>query len=138
MHFLLTFCGRHAAVGEGQFHIFVNIQIADEVKCLEDEADFAVADARALRQLEALYRLTVQNVSAGGGRIKQAQDRQQSGFATAGRARNRDILASLDIDVNPGKSVGFDFVCDEYLGHAVQVDQWLCCAHAAKSLPVFC
>ena len=42
----------HAAIGQRQFDVFVNGQVADEVEALENESDLAIADARALRKGE--------------------------------------------------------------------------------------
>ena len=53
LYFFLPFGGGHAAIGEGQFDVFINSEIADQVKGLEDEADFAVADARPVSELES-------------------------------------------------------------------------------------
>ena len=45
---LLALRGLHAAVGERQLDVLIHGEIADQVEALEDEADLAVADARAL------------------------------------------------------------------------------------------
>ena len=40
------------AIGKRQFDVFVHGEIADQVETLEDEADFLIADARALGEVE--------------------------------------------------------------------------------------
>jgi hypothetical protein len=45
---LLALGGRHAAVGERQFHVLVDREIANQVERLEDEADLAITNPRAL------------------------------------------------------------------------------------------
>ena len=42
----------HAAVGQRQFHVLKNGQIADEIEALEDEPDFAVANSCPIRKRE--------------------------------------------------------------------------------------
>ena len=54
LHALLALRRRHAAIGERQLDVLVNGEIADQIESLEDEADFAIADARALGELKIL------------------------------------------------------------------------------------
>ena len=42
--------GIHAAIGQRQLDVFIDREIADQIKTLKDETDFAIANARALRQ----------------------------------------------------------------------------------------
>jgi hypothetical protein len=48
----LSFRAAQVAIRQGQFHVLVNVQIADQVEALKDEPDFAVADVRPLRERE--------------------------------------------------------------------------------------
>ena len=88
MNLLLALRRAHAAIGERELDVFVDIQIADEVEGLENEADLAVADARALGELEALDGLAVEDLSSGGGRVEETQDGQQRRFPAARRSGN--------------------------------------------------
>ena len=107
----------------GQLDVLVDVQIANQVEALEDEADLAVAHPRPLRQRQVGHRFAVEDVLALGRRVEQPQDRQQRRLAAAGRPGNRDVLAGLDLQVNPGERVRLDFVGEEDLGDAVEMDQ---------------
>ena len=74
VHALLALGRRHSAVGERQFDVLIHREVADQVEGLENEADFAIADARAFAELEILHRLAVQNIAAVAGRIEQARE----------------------------------------------------------------
>ena len=49
LYALFAFRGRHATVSQRQLHVFINVQIADEVEGLENETNLPVANPRALR-----------------------------------------------------------------------------------------
>ena len=69
---------RHArTIGQWQFDILVDSQIADQVEALKDETYLLVADARALREAKVFYRLAIELVRSAGWCIEQADDRQQ-------------------------------------------------------------
>src|ERR1044072_2757855 len=87
-HALLAFTRRHAAIRQGQLDVLINGETTNQVEALENEADFAIADAGPLRKRKILDRMFVQDVLTVRRRIEQSQDGQQSGFATAGRAGN--------------------------------------------------
>ena len=69
--------------------------------------------------------LAVQDVLALGRRVEQPEDRQQRRLAAARRPGDRDVLAALDLEVDPGERVRLDFVGEEHLRDAVEVDQRL-------------
>src|SRR4029077_17723817 len=75
-HLLLALRGAGAPIGKRQLNIFVNRQVADEVERLEDETNFAVADAGALASREIRHGLTVQQVLSFRRRVQQTQYRQ--------------------------------------------------------------
>jgi hypothetical protein len=56
----LALGGRHAAVDQRQLDVLEHRQVADQVEALEDEADLAVAHARALGGGEVGHRLAVE------------------------------------------------------------------------------
>lgn len=113
----------HAAIGEGQFDVLVDGEVADQVEALEDEADFAVSDAGALGEIEVSDGLAVEGVGAAGRGVEQTEDGEEGGFATAGRSGDGDVLAFGQGEVDPGQSVGFDLISEEDLGDAVELDQ---------------
>ena len=45
---LFSLACSHSAIGQRQFDVFVNGQVTDQIEALEDEADLAVANPRAL------------------------------------------------------------------------------------------
>ena len=91
LHFLLALAGASAAIGERQLDVFVDGEIADQVEGLKDEANLAIANARAFADGELGDGLAVQLVNAVGLRIEQTENGQQRRFAAAGWAGNRDV-----------------------------------------------
>src|SRR5207248_2833816 len=47
-HPFLSIARIHAAISQGQLNVFINRQIANQIKTLKDETYFAIANARAL------------------------------------------------------------------------------------------
>jgi hypothetical protein len=45
LDFFLAFAGGHAAVAEREFDVFVYGQLPNQIEGLENEANFAIADA---------------------------------------------------------------------------------------------
>jgi hypothetical protein len=123
LHALPPLRRRHAAVGQGELDVLEDGEVADEVEALEDETDVAVADARALAEVEVLHGLAGDGVGAAGGRVEQAQDREQRGLAAAGGAGDRHVFALGDVEVDAGEGVGLDLVRVEDLGQALEPDQ---------------
>ena len=119
LNLALAFVASHAAVGEGQLHVFIHREVADQVERLKNETDFAITDARPLGQLEPLHRTIVQNVSSIRRRIEQAQNRQQRGLPAARGAGDRYILALLNVHLDSRQRVGLHFIGYEYLGDAL-------------------
>ena len=93
-HAALALGDWHAvAIGQRQLDILIDREIADQVETLKDEADLAVADARAVAEIQVRHRLAVQVVVAAGGRVQQSDDGQQRGLAAARRAGHGNVLA---------------------------------------------
>jgi hypothetical protein len=65
------------AVGQRQFNVFINRQVADQVETLKNETDLLIPYARPFREIEVLDRLSIQRVASGGRCIEQPDDRQQ-------------------------------------------------------------
>src|SRR5712664_623379 len=70
LHFLLALAGAGSAIGERELDVFIHGEIADQVEGLKDEADLAIANARALADGELGNGLAVQLVDAVGRRIE--------------------------------------------------------------------
>ena len=62
LHALFALGRRHAAIGQRQLDVFIHREVADQVERLEDEADFAIADARAIGERKIRDRLPVDPV----------------------------------------------------------------------------
>ena len=125
--FLRSAAGILLAVGQRQFDILIDREIADQIETLEDEPDFLVANARALREIEILDRLPIQLIAPAGRRIEQADDREQRRFPAARRPRHGDIFAFIDRQVNAGERVRFDLIGVEDFGQILNLDERLSC-----------
>src|SRR5574338_581789 len=124
-HAFLPLGGFHAAVRQRQFHVFIDGQVANQVEALEDEPDLAVAHPRPLGHGKRGDLAAVQRVLAFGAWTDETENRQQRELAAARRAGDGDVLALLDLQVNPGEGVRFDFVGVKHLGHAIESNQRL-------------
>src|SRR6185437_13915273 len=100
LHALLALFCSHTAIGERQFDVFKDGEIADQIERLKNEPDLAVADARAVAERELFDRLSVNPVASVRRRIEQAQNRQQRRLAAARRAGDRKKFAALDLEMN--------------------------------------
>ena len=49
LDFFLPFGGGHAAIREGQFDVFINSKVADQVERLKNKADFTIANSGSFR-----------------------------------------------------------------------------------------
>ncbi len=79
-----------------EHHVFYGGEIWDEMKLLEDEADFFGAVADELRFGEFCEIGAIDDYSAGGKGVKAAEDVDEGGFAGAGRAHQGDPFAGFD------------------------------------------
>ena len=67
--------------------------------------------------------MLVEHVVAAGGRIEQAEQRQQGRLTRARGPGDRDELAGLDVHVDVREGVGLDLLGVKDLGDTVEVDQ---------------
>ena len=118
-----AFARAHAAIGQRQLDVFVNGQVADEIEALENEADFAIANAGTFRKGEVRDLAALQRVAPVRRRVEQTEDREQGRFSAAGRAGDGDVFAGANVEVNARERVRFDFVGQEDLGDAVEVNE---------------
>src|SRR5690349_17313133 len=119
---LLAFGRAHAAIGQRQFDVFVNVEIADQVEALEYETDFAVADARTLGKRKILDRMVIQDVLAGARRIQQAEDRKQGRLAAARGPGNGNVFTLFNVEMNTRERVGLDLVRLKHFSDVGEVD----------------
>ena len=94
-----------AVVDQRQFHVVQRGGARKQIECLEDEADFLVADARQLVVVEFADELTVEPVAALGRRIEAADQVHQRGFARAGRAHDGHVLVVPYAQVDAAEGV---------------------------------
>ena len=85
---LLPLSTSHATIRQGQFHVFVNRQIADQVERLKDKTDFAIPNSGTVAHLQGLNGFAIQDVTAATGGIEQSQNRQQGRLAATGWTGN--------------------------------------------------
>ena len=74
LHLLLALGGARAAIGERQLNVFVNGEVADQIERLKNEADFAIADPRALADGQLLHIRAVELVETVARRIQQSKN----------------------------------------------------------------
>jgi hypothetical protein len=73
-HKLLPLGSRHSPISQGQFHIFVNGQIADKIETLENEANLAIADAGAIGERKVGDFAALQGIAPARRSIKQTEN----------------------------------------------------------------
>src|SRR5436190_16566886 len=71
------------AIGQRQFDVFINCEIADQVETLEDESNFLIANAGARAEVQIFDRLAIQLIFPIGWSVKQADDREQRRLAAS-------------------------------------------------------
>jgi len=100
--------GRDAEIEQRQLHILKHRQLVDEVEALEDEADIRFAELGPPALGVAGNLLTQEEVFTRAGRVEQAEDVEQRGFAAARGTHHRDELPRLDRQVHLVQGGGFD------------------------------
>src|SRR5262249_46130224 len=113
--------GFHPAVGERELDVLENSEIPNQIEALENEPDFAVPHARALRRGQFGDRPVVQQILAFGRRVEEAENGQQRRLAAAGGTGNRHVFALGDLHVDAGQRMCLDFVREEHLRYALEV-----------------
>jgi len=81
-----------------EHYVFDGVQVRNQVKLLEHEADFfrAVADQRVFVELGKID--AVDDDAAGGEGVEAAKNVDERGFTGAGRAHQRDPFAGGDVE----------------------------------------
>src|SRR5438067_8004696 len=120
---LLAIGRRHSPVRERELDVLEDGQVADQVEALEDEADVAVADVRAVGRRQVLHRLGIEQVLTAGGRVEQAEDGQQGCLPRPGGADDREPLVLAHRKVDVGEGVRLHFVGEEDLLDVLHLDQ---------------
>ena len=116
---LLAFLRRHAAVGQRQLDILIDVEIADQIECLENEADLAVAHPGPPARRELLDRIALQLMFAGGRRIEQSENRQQGRLAATRRTGDRHKLAATDLHRYGREGVRLHLLGKEHFVHCL-------------------
>src|SRR5881409_592270 len=124
-HKRFAIAGARAPVGQRQFDVFENRQIADQIKALKDETDLAIPNARALCEREIRDLMAFQRITAIRRSIEQAENRKQRGLAATRRSSDGNIFALPNIEVNPRERVRFYFVGKKHFGHASEKYKWM-------------
>src|SRR4030095_6477950 len=84
---LLSLSRTHSAISQWKLNIFIDCQVADQVEALEDESNFAIANAGAFRHRKVFNRVLVQHVLTFGWGVEQTEDREKRGFTAASGSR---------------------------------------------------
>src|SRR5262245_10757882 len=124
---LLTFGSWHSPIRQRQLHVLVDRQVTDEIEALKDEADLTIPNARTLSGRESRDRLLPQQELAVARRIQQAEDGQQRRLPGTRRTRDRNILASTNVQMHIGKRMCFDLVGKKDLVDAFESNERLIC-----------
>src|SRR5262249_19721678 len=96
---------------------------ADQIEGLENEANFAIADARAVVEIETCDRLAVEDVVSFRGRIEQAKNGQERGLPAAGGSGNSEVFAFFDFEIDGRERVGFKLGCEEDFADFLHFDE---------------
>ena len=84
------------------------LRSANQIEGLKDEADFLVAQPRALIVVQAAHVGAVQLILAAAEFLEQSRDRQKGGLARAGGSGDRDEFAFAHVDREIAQRVGLD------------------------------
>jgi hypothetical protein len=117
--------GEAFAVRQREADVLFDGQLADQVERLKDEADLFVADPGALVAAEGADVLTVEDVLPSGGRVEQAEDRQQGGLAATRGTGDADIFARLDLEAELVQCARLHLLGEKGLLQTIQLDQRL-------------
>src|SRR5215470_1661930 len=74
------------AIGQGQLDVLIDGKIANQIETLKDEADFPVANARTLCEIQVLDWPSIQEVLPARRSVEQPHNREQRGLPTTGWA----------------------------------------------------
>src|SRR6185312_11151140 len=94
-------------VAQRYLDVLLDVQVTDEIECLEDEPDLLVAQARAPVIVEAAHIHSVPPVLAAGELLEQAGDGEKRRLARARGARDGNELALPHIDGEIPQRIGF-------------------------------
>ena len=114
---------RHSAIGQRQLDILENREIADEIEALEDEADLAIPNPRALRKREVRDLAALERIAAVRSAYRAGRGWKGASIFRSPRAGDGDVFARADVEMDAGERVRFDFIGEEDFGDAVEVDQ---------------
>jgi len=128
---LAALTGTEAGEQEGQLHVLKGGENRDQVKGLENEADVLVTPIGEFGFVKLGDVDAIDNTLARGGAINAGNDVEQGGFAGAGRAHEREELATRDFkgdavqsgDVDLPLPVDFAQLKDLY--HRVAAHKWV-------------
>ena len=95
------------------------VPLVDQVARLEDEADIALAELRAVPLPEGSDLLPQQGVAPGSGIVQQAQNIEQRGLAASRRPHDGDELALVHVERHAVQGDGFDLLGPEDLAEVL-------------------
>ena len=114
---------RFAAVEQRQLDVFQCRRPCQQVEALEDEAQAAPAQQRALVAVELLDGDAAEAVGAAAWRVEAAEQVHRRRFAGTARSHHRDELAGGDGEVDAAQRLEGDVAMPVGAGDAAQFDQ---------------
>src|SRR5437868_13897387 len=109
----------HSPIGQRQLNVFINGEITDQVKALEDKADLPIANTGSLGKRQIRDLSTFERVTAAAGGIEKAENGEERRFSACRRARERDVLAVANLEMHAGERACFRFIGEESLGYGL-------------------
>jgi hypothetical protein len=104
----LALARTEAPIAQRHLDVIVNIQVRNQIERLKYEADFLVAQLRALIVVETAHIGAVEQVFAAGEFLQQARNGQKRRLAGARGARHGDEFAFTHVDGEIAQRVGLD------------------------------
>src|ERR1043166_9573457 len=104
----------HSAIGQRQFDVFENRQVADQIEALKNESDLAVSDPGPVSERKIRNLIALERVTSVRRRVEQTENGQERRFPAAGWSGDGNIFAVADIEMNPGKRVRLNLVGEKH------------------------
>src|SRR5258705_2031622 len=114
---------RHAPIGERQLDILGDGEIADQVERLEHEPDAPIADTGPVGRRKIRHRMGFEQVAPLARRVEEAEDREERRLAAPGGTVDRDVFAFANHEMDVGERVRLDFIGEEDLLDALELNE---------------
>ena len=112
----------HSRVDEWKLNVAQTSGAREQVKCLENEADFPISNRREFVIVHGRYVLAVKLVTSGSGGVEATKHVHERRFATAAWPHDRDVLVVVNLKRDPAQSPHDFFAHHVVLGDVLDVD----------------